>query len=77
MLGLFENLDKTPKHKRGKYTNIQVGSTVDESADKEYPKDCSCIKSCESLYTCPRAPFYREMKGLLHSENTPESKEYS
>jgi hypothetical protein len=21
----------------------------------------------ESVYTCPRAPFYREMKGLLHS----------
>jgi hypothetical protein len=21
----------------------------------------------ESVYTCPRAPFYREMKGPLHS----------
>jgi hypothetical protein len=21
----------------------------------------------ESVYTCPRAPFYKEMKGLLHS----------
>jgi hypothetical protein len=21
----------------------------------------------ESVYMCPRAPFYREMKGLLHS----------
>jgi hypothetical protein len=26
------------------------------------------------LYTCPRAPFYRETKGLLHSESTLESK---
>jgi hypothetical protein len=31
---------------------------------------------CVSCYTYPHAPFYREMKGLLHSENTPESREY-
>jgi hypothetical protein len=49
----------------------------DAKGDKESPKDCSRLKSCESLYTCPHAPFYREMKGLLHSENTLESKEYS
>jgi hypothetical protein len=49
----------------------------DARGDKESPKDCSSLKSCESLYTCPRAPFYREMKGLLHSENTLELKEYS
>jgi hypothetical protein len=66
-----------PEHKRGEYVNVQVRNTVDERGDKESPKDCSCIKSCESLYTCPRAPFYRETKGLLHSENTLESKEYS
>jgi hypothetical protein len=45
--------------------------------DKESPKDCSHLKSCESFYTCPHAPFYRETKGLLHSENTLELKEYS
>jgi hypothetical protein len=49
----------------------------DARGDKESPKDCLSLKSCESFYTCPRAPFYREMKGLLHSENTLELKEYS
>jgi hypothetical protein len=34
-------------------------------------------KSCESLYTFPHTPFYRETKGVLHSENTLESREYS
>jgi hypothetical protein len=46
----------------------------DARGDKESPKDCSHLKSCESFYTCPRAPFYRETKGLLHSENTPRTK---
>jgi hypothetical protein len=45
--------------------------------DKESPKVYTHLKGCEPLYTCPRAPFYRETKGLLHSENTLESKEYS
>jgi hypothetical protein len=45
--------------------------------DKESLKDRSHLKSFESFYTCPHAPFYREMKGLLHSENTLELKEYS
>jgi hypothetical protein len=49
----------------------------DAIGDKESPKDCSSFKSCEYSYTCPRAPFYRETKGLLHSENTLELKEYS
>jgi hypothetical protein len=52
-------------------------STDDAAGDKESPKDCSSLKSCESFSTCPRAPFYRETKGLLHSESTLESKEYS
>jgi hypothetical protein len=34
------------------------------------------LQSCESLYTCPRTPFYRDTKGLLHSEITLESREY-
>jgi hypothetical protein len=45
--------------------------------DKDSPKVCVHLKSCEPLYTCPRTPFYREAKGLLHSEITLESKEYS
>jgi hypothetical protein len=75
--GVSENPDKIPEHKRKVYANVQVRSTDDVRGDKESPKDCSCLKSCESFYTCPRAPFYRETKGLLHSESTLESKEYS
>jgi hypothetical protein len=45
--------------------------------NKESLKACTRLKSCESLYTCSRAPFYRETKGILHSENTLEPKEYS
>jgi hypothetical protein len=51
--------------------------TIPERGDKESPKVCSRLKSCESFYMCPRAPFYRETKGLLHPENTLESMEYS
>jgi hypothetical protein len=45
-------------------------NSIQEGGDKESPKDCSHLKSCVSFYTCPRAPFYRETKELLHSENT-------
>jgi hypothetical protein len=45
--------------------------------DKESPKVCSHLKSCESFYMSPQAPFYRETKELLHPEIAPESREYS
>jgi hypothetical protein len=54
--------------------HVQLKYKDDAKGDKESPKDCSSLKSCQSSYTCP---FYREMKGLLHSENTLEPKEYS
>jgi hypothetical protein len=57
--------------------NVQVWNAIHERGDKKSPKDCSRLKSCEFLYTCPCAPFYRETKGLLRSENTLKSKEYS
>jgi hypothetical protein len=44
---------------------------------KNLLQDCLSLKSCEPFYTCPHAPFYRETKGLLHSKNTLELKEYS
>jgi hypothetical protein len=50
---------------------------VAKGEETESPKACARLKSCESLYMCSRAPFYRETKGLLHSEITLESKEYS
>jgi hypothetical protein len=52
-------------------------SLCERWGNEESPKACVRLKSCESLYMCPRTPFYREMKGLLHSEITLESKEYS
>jgi hypothetical protein len=39
--------------------------------------DCTGSHKSESVYTCPCAPFYREMKGLLHSQNTLKLREYS
>jgi hypothetical protein len=75
--GVSENPDKIAEHESGKYESVQVRGTDDTKGEKESPKDCSCLKSCEPFYTCPRAPFYRETKRLLHSESTLESKEYS
>jgi hypothetical protein len=72
--GVSENPDKIPEHKRRMCTNVQVKAADDVRGDKGSPKDCSCLKSCESFYTCPHAPFYRETKGLLHSDNTPVPK---
>jgi hypothetical protein len=80
MLGGIWNLGWDPWTQENKNTesgNVQVLNTIHERGDKESLKDCSRLKSCESLYTCPHAPFYRETNGLLHSENTLESKEYS
>jgi hypothetical protein len=55
----------------------QERTNHEEWGDKESSKACARLKSCESLYTWPRASFYRETKGLLHSEITLESREYS
>jgi hypothetical protein len=52
-------------------TELEHGETVISSAD------CTSSQKSESVYTCPRAPFYREMKGLLHTENTLSLREYS
>jgi hypothetical protein len=68
MLGVSEIPDETPEHKRKSASTSKF--TDDTRGDKESPKDCSSLKSCESFYTCPRAPFYRETKGLLHSKST-------
>jgi hypothetical protein len=57
--------------------NLEQKHTSHEGGDKESLKACPRLKSCESLYTCPCAPFYRKTKGLLHSDNTLESREHS
>jgi hypothetical protein len=77
LLGVSEIPDKIPEHKRRMYSNVQVKVADDVREDKGSPRNCSCLKSCESSYTCPHTPFYRETKGLLHSDNTLELKDYS
>jgi hypothetical protein len=52
-------------------TKLEHGVTVIPSAD------CTSSQKSESVYTCPCAPFYREMKGLLHTKNTLWPREYS
>jgi hypothetical protein len=73
MLGVSENPDKFLEHRRIECENVQVKISNDARGDKESPNDCSHLKSCESFYTCLRAPFYRETKGLLHSEKIPSN----
>jgi hypothetical protein len=72
MLGESENWMGSPntRHKN-ECTKVEV------SEGTRNPRVCFLLKSCESLYTCPLAPFYTETKGLLHFEITLESKEYS
>jgi hypothetical protein len=48
--------------------------TDDTRGDKESPKDWSNLKSCESFYTCPRAPFYRETKRLYITKVPSDSR---
>jgi hypothetical protein len=72
LLGIQKS-DGDPEHK----SHEQERTSHEERGDKESPKANAHLKSYESLYTCPRAPFYRKTKGLLHSENTLESREYS
>jgi hypothetical protein len=68
--------DGAPEHKRWK-TKEQTHERSSEVGDKESPKACMLLKSCEPLYMCPLASFYRETKELLHSEITLGYKEYS
>jgi hypothetical protein len=67
--------DEVPKHKSQIHESQELRKGDKE--DKESPKACTRLKSRESFYTCPRAPFYRETKRLLHSKNTLKTKEYS
>jgi hypothetical protein len=48
---------QTQKCRNSEHTNVQVWNTIHERRDKESQKDCSHLKSCESLYTCPHSLF--------------------
>jgi hypothetical protein len=64
-----------PKHR----SSVQESrkSQRKRRGDKESPKVCTRLKSCEPLYTCQRPPFIGRRREFLHSENTLKSREYS
>jgi hypothetical protein len=55
LLGVSEIPGETPEHKRKECEHVKY--TDDARGDKEYPKDCSSLKSCESFYTALAPPF--------------------
>jgi hypothetical protein len=52
MLGVRKS-DGVPEYKSREREN----TSHERRGDKESPKACTRLKSCESLYTCPRTPF--------------------
>jgi hypothetical protein len=73
--GLPEKFGWLPKHEREFLT---CSSTKWERKETVIPSASSTSsKKSESIYTCPCAPFYRETKGLLHTDNTLGLGEYS
>jgi hypothetical protein len=64
--------DGVPEHESLR----QAHESHEEKGDKESPKGCTHLKVVNP-FTRAIMPLYRETKGLLHSEITLESKEYS
>jgi hypothetical protein len=48
-------------------TRTRIRSSLRTWGTREPRKVVFLLKRCERLYTCPRPPFYRETKRLLHS----------
>jgi hypothetical protein len=68
--------DGIPEHKWKEILEL-AHERIQEWGDKESPKVWFHLKSCKTLFTCPRTTFYSETKGLLHFKITLESREYS
>jgi hypothetical protein len=78
MLGGYpKNLVGTPNTRERERVLITFKHRVRALRDNSSPGRLHKFQRSESIYTCPRAPFYRETKGLLHSQNALELKEYS
>jgi hypothetical protein len=75
--GYPKNSDEFPEHGREKEWLTRSCEVMKQKETEILPQVTQIPKNCESIYTCPRTPFYRETKGLLHSKNTLELKEYS
>jgi hypothetical protein len=63
--GYPKNSDDSP-NTREKVLNT-FNQKVRVLRDGDSPSRLHKSQKTESVYMCPRAPFYREMKGLLHS----------
>jgi hypothetical protein len=73
MLGGGQKSEGVPEHE-----SFESKCAIHErQGDKESPKACTRLKSCEPPLHVPSCPFYKETKRLLHSEITLESREYS
>jgi hypothetical protein len=73
--GLPEKFGWLPKHK---WEFLARSSSKWERKKTVIPSASSTSsKKSDSVYTCPCAPFYRETKGLLHTDNTLSLREYS
>jgi hypothetical protein len=68
-VGGSEKSDEIPEHKS--IGTMRFNIQLAKDRETESPKDCSRLKSCEPLYTCPCAPFYRETKRLFTFRNYP------
>jgi hypothetical protein len=79
MLGGYpKNLDDSPNTRERQREFLTRSNIKWERRETVIPSaDCTSSQKSESVYTCPRVPFYREMKGLLHTQNTLELREYS
>jgi hypothetical protein len=78
MLGGYpKNSDDSPNTRERERVLNTFKHKVRALRDSDSPSRLHKFQKPESVYTCPRAPFYREMKGLLHSLNTLELREYS
>jgi hypothetical protein len=56
-VGGSKNRMESPNTRVTNKSRGQERTCHEKRGDKESPKACAHLKSCESLYTCPRTPF--------------------
>jgi hypothetical protein len=60
LLGV-QKWEGVPEHESFK-SKCAIHEIHERQGDQESPKVCTHLKSCEPLYTCPRAPFIETQK---------------
>jgi hypothetical protein len=72
-VGGVRKSEGVPEHENHKWKH-----TIHERrGDKESPKVCTRLKSCEPLYMCPRAPFIGRRRDFYIPRLPLESRKYS